>query len=271
MAEQTFKSPGFFEKEIDLSTRSQQNLGIPAGIVGTSTRGPAFVPVTVGSMSEFVDKFGDLDHEMFGPYAVNEFLKNRTAVTYVRVLGAGANSTINEINTTKANGTVKNAGFIIKGSLANSSNFGGPASSHAGSVQFLVANHEIHEGGQEALAYPIFTDNDSFGSGQANMVRGVIFMASGSRMEILDTNASYSHIAGLSNQIFTGSISSYDKSKTQGTFKLVVSSSAGSGFNTEEGYEGIKIYTASLNPSSDYYISKVLNTDHRNFQSKERY
>jgi len=268
MAEQTFKSPGFFEKEIDLSTRSQQTLGIPAGIVGTSKRGPAFIPITVGSMSEFIDKFGDLDHEMFGPYMVNEFLKNRTAATYVRVLGAGANSTQAEIDTTKTNGTVKNAGFIIKGSDA--SNHGSTANhSHAGCVQFLVANHEIHEGGQESLSYPIFTDNDSFGTGQANMVRGVIFMASGSRMEILDTHASYSHIAGLSNQSFTGSISAYDNSKKQGTFKLVISSSAGAGFNTEEGYEGIEIYTASLNPSSDYYISKVLNTDHRNFQSKE--
>lgn len=268
MAEQTFKSPGFFEKEIDLSTRSQQNLGIPAGIIGTSKKGPAFIPVTIGSMTEFIDKFGDLDSEMFGPYAVNEFLKNRTAVTYIRVLGAGANSTTNDILTTQTNNTVKNAGFIIKGSDAR--NHGSTANhSHAGCVQFLVANHEIHESGLESLAYPIFTDNDSFGSGQANMVRGVIFMASGSRMEILDTHASYSHIAGAANQNYTGSISAYDNSKTQGTFKLVVSSSAGAGFNSEEGYAGIKIYTASLNPSSDYYISKVLNTDHRNFQSKE--
>ena len=269
MAEQTFKSPGFFEREIDLSVRSQQNLGIPAGVIGTSEKGPAFIPITVGSMVEFENIFGSFNHEMYGPYAVNEWLKNRTALTYIRVLGAGANETISDINTTKNNGTVKNAGFIIKGAQANSSGFGGPSNSHVGAVQFLVANHEIHESGLESLAYPIFTDNDSFGSGQANMVRGVIFMASGSRMEILDTHANYSHIAGLPDQIFTGSISSYNNSKTQGTFKLIVSSSAGAGYNTEEGYAGIKIFTASLNPSSDYYISKILNTDPRNFQSEE--
>jgi hypothetical protein len=268
MAEQTFKSPGFFEKEIDLTIRSKQNLGIPAGVIGTSLKGPAFVPVTVGSMTEFENKFGGLNHELFGPYAVNEFLKNRTAITYVKVLGAGANSTTNDILNTQTNGTVKNAGFIIKGNIASA---GGSMSksAHAGCVQFLVANHEIHESSLESISYPIFTDNDSFGSGQANMVRGVLFLATGSRMEILDSDAFYSHIKDDRNQLFTGSISAYDNSKTQGTFKLVLSSSAGATFNTTEGSAGIKIYTASLNPSSDYYISKVLNTDHRNFQKQE--
>lgn len=49
MAEQTFRSPGFFEREIDLSGRVQETAGTPAGIIGTSEFGPAFIPVTVGS------------------------------------------------------------------------------------------------------------------------------------------------------------------------------------------------------------------------------
>ena len=32
MAEQTFRSPGFFEQEIDLSARRATPLGIPAGV-----------------------------------------------------------------------------------------------------------------------------------------------------------------------------------------------------------------------------------------------
>ena len=115
MGEQTFKSPGFFENEIDLSTRAQEKLGIPAGVIGTADLGPAFVPIRVGSMVEFVNKFGNLNHERFGPYAVNEFLKNRSSLTYIRVLGAGANETTTDIETTAVQGTVKNAGFIIKG------------------------------------------------------------------------------------------------------------------------------------------------------------
>ena len=61
MAEQTFKSPGFFENEVDLTIRERQISGTPAGVIGTAQLGPAFVPVTVGSMSDFVNKFGDLN------------------------------------------------------------------------------------------------------------------------------------------------------------------------------------------------------------------
>ena len=80
MAEQTFRSPGFFEQEIDLTQRVQGPIGTPAGVIGTAERGPAFVPVTVGSFVDFTTKFGNLDSKRFGPYAVNEFLKNRDAV-----------------------------------------------------------------------------------------------------------------------------------------------------------------------------------------------
>ena len=71
MAEQTFKSPGFFEREIDLAPRQQQPFGVPAAVIGTALKGPAFVPVTVGDFSDFVTKFGGLSHERFGPYSVN--------------------------------------------------------------------------------------------------------------------------------------------------------------------------------------------------------
>ena len=93
MAEQTFRSPGFFEQEIDLSQRRSSPLGIPAGVIGTAERGPAFVPVTVGTFADFETRFGTLNSDRFGPYAVKEFLKHRNAVTFVRVLGAGSNET----------------------------------------------------------------------------------------------------------------------------------------------------------------------------------
>ena len=81
MAEQTFRSPGFFEREIDASQRQTEIVGVPAGIVGTAEKGPAFIPVTVGSMADFINKFGGSDSDRFGPYAVDAFLANRTALT----------------------------------------------------------------------------------------------------------------------------------------------------------------------------------------------
>ena len=115
MAEQTFKSPGFFEREIDLSQTETSVTGIPAGVVGTAQMGPAFVPVTVGSFLEFQNKFGTLDPDQFGPYAVNEFLKNRQALTYVRVLGAGANFKTSDFTQTSLSGIVRGAGFSVIG------------------------------------------------------------------------------------------------------------------------------------------------------------
>ena len=115
MKEQTFRSPGFFEREIDLSARETTIEGVPGGVIGTAERGPAFIPVTVGSFSDFEFKFGTLDPDRFGPYAADAFLKHKTALSYIRVLGAGANNSVADIQTTEIAGTVKNAGYVIEG------------------------------------------------------------------------------------------------------------------------------------------------------------
>ena len=269
MAEQTFRSPGFFEKEIDLSGRVQEVAGTPAGVIGTSEFGPAFVPVTVGSFLDFKQRFGDLDSTKFGPYAVNEFLKNRTAVTFMRVLGAGANTSTTDIQTTIAHGTVTNAGFRVigarpaAGSIPQGPNFG-----HQGSVQFLVGKHTVQT--NETFGYPIFTDNDSFaieGGGDAFLVRGMIFTSTGSRVQVLSywenypVTSSASDVAGVGYDINNALV--YKK------FKIVISSSVGATFANDENKAGIRIYTASLNPTNDDYIANILNTDPERFQEEQ--
>jgi hypothetical protein len=135
MPEQTFKSPNFYEREIEIgSTVSSSPTGVPAGIIGTAPRGPAFVPVTVGSFGDFVNKFGGLDHKSPGSYGVNEFLKNRNAVTFLRVLGGGSNSVDADFARTVADGRVKGAGFRLYGD------------DNSGSVYFLRANHTLAAG-----------------------------------------------------------------------------------------------------------------------------
>lgn len=252
MAEQTFKSPGFFEREVDLTQREQEISGIPAGVVGTSEQGPAFVPVTVGSINDFITRFGNLDSKKFGPYAVREFLRNRTAVTYVRVLGAGANSSTTDFNNTETKGIVRNAGFFISGSE-------NPAGRDQGFVFYLAATHEVN--GLETAGYPIFTDNRTFSlsaGADVNLIRGMIFCASGSRIEALDWNANYA-VGGTTTDGVK--IKDYTGEEDEGTFKLIISSSAGSTFSNSDGFAGVKIYTASFDPSSKYYVGKLLNKD----------
>ena len=263
MAEQTFRSPGFFEREIDLTQRTVEIEGVPAGIIGTATQGPAFVPVTLGSFVDFENKFGTLNKDQFGPYAVKEWLSNRTAVTYIRVLGAGAANSTGDIQTTLSQGTVKNAGFRIKGTRVSTRT--GNDTRHEGSVQFIVASHDVNE--YESAGYPLFTDSDSFDSSTSiRLVRAMILNATGSRVALLDYDQSYSE-TNISNDL--AKISQYTNTTEDGTFKLVLSSALGSSFGNDENKSGIRIYTASLNPTSKHYIGKFLNKNPDRFQEEQ--
>jgi len=265
MAEQIFKSPGFFEREVDLSQREAETVGVPAGVAGTSEMGPAFVPVTVGSFSDFKSRFGTLDHKKFGPYAVREFLKNRSALTFVRVLGAGSNDSTTDIYKTEQQGVVKNAGFVIQGSALG----GTPGDTrHQGAVQFLVARHFV-SASRETVGFPVFTDNDSYGISSGDdyvyLVRGMIMCATGTRIQVLHATSSYSTAEAFADTatVYSGTGDSRFK-----TFKIAISSSA-TQFANHDGSPGVKMLTASLDPSLPSYISNVLNTDPERFQEEQ--
>ena len=214
MAEQVFRSPNFFEREIELKAPPPTGpVGVPAGVIGTANKGPAFVPVTVASFNEFVSIFGNLDPKMFGPYAVNEFLKNRTALTYMRVLGAGSNLSTTDISTTELTGRVKNAGFKLEGTSAPHDSKG----RHNGTVQLLVADHTLQT--NEAYGMPMFTDNDSRTQvSNVSLVRGVVMVASGARMLVLDGNQQV-------GSTFNGATTIDDAAQVKSNkFKLVISS-----------------------------------------------
>lgn len=385
MAEQTFRSPGFFENEIDLAARDAAPQGVPAGIIGTAEKGPAFVPVTLGSVPDFTTRFGSLSPERFGPYAVNEWFKSRGALTYMRVLGAGSNSSQTHFADTKNFGIVKNAGFVISGGRPPGAT-GDNARAHEHVVQFITARHNLaNTDGGEMFGYPMFTDNDSFVeevSDKVNLVRGVLFTTTGSRFELLSngvaastsieftgetaanatiiindgfgktrtylpaggndaenlqfnrtagqqaaglklaidnasghggdiitsvdgntitltnkrvgaagnqdvggvnqanmTIANTSKFAGGVNNFFEYNVhkptfttpgdflnaASSKYKDAQSYFKLVLSTSAGETFGKDEGNPGVRILTASLEPTDPYYIGRILNTDPKKF------
>ena len=108
MAQLKFGSAGVTAREIDISGPvAQQPVGIPAGIIGTSLKGPAFVPITVGTLSDWYSKFGATDGKKFGPLGVVEGLRNARSVTYLKVLGVGDGRMRN------VDGTVTSAGFVV--------------------------------------------------------------------------------------------------------------------------------------------------------------
>jgi len=258
MAEVTYKFPGFFETEIDLSGPAPGVIGTPAGLIGTSPMGPAFIPTTVTSLSEFVGTFGDAGNDRSAAYyAAQEYFKSGNALTFIRVLGAGGNSEIADVLSTQTKGTTVGSGFVISGSRVSSEDTRG-----MGFVQFIAANHVLETGDIDA-SYPIFTQNDSFpaaSSQSANLIRGVVLLASGTRVQILSENESYTP-GNAADDVATAGSSTRE-------FKLVISSSS-SGYGSADGYSAVRVYTASLDPDSDRYISKILNTSPSLFQTQE--
>jgi hypothetical protein len=113
MGEQVFNSPGVKAQEIDLSgPRATTPQGIPAGVIGTSKKGPAFVPITVPNLSEFIVKFGDADSTTFGALAMKQWFANgQRSGTFMRVLGSGTGK--KRTDSGDNTGKVTNAGFVV--------------------------------------------------------------------------------------------------------------------------------------------------------------
>ncbi len=257
MPEQVLKSPGYYDREIDLSTRTVQPSGTPITVVGASPRGPAFVPSTLGSYDDYANKFGSLDTKFMAGYAVQQALNSRPAVVFIRTLGAGSNSTSTDFNTTATKGTVVNSGMMITGSTSWVSD-----SRHKGAVQFIAAKHKVTA--SEAFGNPMFTDNSSYTMASSNvyLIRAQLLTTYDARFMVMDTNQTFANMMD--------DAASIDATATNATFrrfKLVISSSAGASFAKDDGVAGVRILTASLDPSDTCYIGKILNTDPEKFET----
>lgn len=283
MPETILKAPNYFDREIDLTERTTPVGGVPATVIGAADKGPAFTPVSVGSFTDFQNKFGTLDPKLVGPYAVQKYFEAKGAelasVNYIRVLGCGANATDTDISATQTYGTVKNAGMKISGS-------GTPVSADAsgslsGRVQFLVAKHSLQV--NETFGYPVFSENNSYtttndhvpgavDNDTVKLVRAVLFTTPDARFIVGSGSTSKigydvaDVIAGTNNYeaAFVGT-----EGVMQGKFKLILSSSDGVSFANDDGIPGIRVLTASLNPTSDQYVGKILNTNPENFAEKK--
>lgn len=237
MPNQIFKFPGFFSREIDLTAATVTPTGIPAGVIGSAEKGPAFVPVTLGSFEDFRVRFGDINPNHVATYAVDKFLENRSALTYLRVLGAGSNETTADIDTTRTQGTVKNAGFKLN-TIDNIQ----PGS---GGMGFIVARHIVSA--SEAYGYPMFSNNDTY-------------FTSGSSDEVYLVRAAIAF-----NDYGFGQITSVT---SDGKINFVYIGGSGDPINSVFTNYVSKQVTFSLDPAADDYIANVLNTDPQRYSEE---
>lgn len=251
MAEQTFKSPGFFEREIEVISRPlTRNTNTPVGVIGPAQKGQAFVPKTVTSVDEFIKEFGMPDQDTSAAHAVSEFFSNGgKAATFCRILGTGSSN---------ADGSVGFAGFKLTGTEYSS---GDDDNRVKGGVNFIVANHTVNNA--EHITYGIFNDNDSITTSNAD----VVFADGGDLPSELgaptDADIQLVRAMILMHKDYNLRINS-----TADGADLVDAVGSLVTLSIYNNGTLVKDYSVSLDPSSPEYIAKVLNTDSYSFESK---
>lgn len=266
MAELTFKSPGVSAVEIDLTQPSNEGpVGTPAGVIGTANQGPAFVPVTLGSQQDFSVLFGATDGEKFGPLAASEWLRNATALTYIRVLGVGKG----EKRTTSGDnaGRVEDAGFVVGERLPNDTgNFGNSGEAvnngNLGRTYFLGCYMS------ESAGSTIFSDAgiQTAGGNLAHpIVRGVLMAPSGvilALSSVLHNSSAKPSLtdaattgAGTLQGSLTGTVTLLDGSTAKQEFVMLLNG------HRELCPGFLNVITASFDMSAPNYFANILNQD----------
>jgi len=268
MAELTFPvSPGVVTREIDLSSPTQVlPTGVPAGVIGTAVRGPAFVPVTVATFQDFISTFGNSDGQKFGPIAMREWLRNAKAGTYVRVLGCG-DGTARKSGTNA--GRVNNAGFVVGQELPGSNGtqadnaYAGATNAAAGP---LGRTHFLCAFMSGATDSTYLTDAGHQLGHAANMahpiLRGVLMAPSGvvlglsSSVTGADNNSPAANLAAYNSFAASTNAGSPIGSINTTTYEFVMLLN---GLKNSKQYKNT--LTASLDPEAPNYIANVFNTD----------
>jgi len=270
MAQLKFGSAGVSARETDRTGPvSAKPVGVPAGVIGTSLRGPAFVPVTLGNRDDFFARFGPTDGQKFGPLAVSEWLRNARAVTYLRVLGVG-DGTQRNVQT----GDIATAGFTVGEqepdpanaySLSNSpyANVGGAL----GRTYFLGCFMANTSGST------FLTDaGTQLGNNAVPIVRGIIMASSGVILSL-----SSSAPGTVSSKPTSTAVSTNTNGSCLGDVVLLQNGVAKQDFvlllNGLKGTDPLNpnIITASFDMTSPNYFGNVLNTDPFKVQQSGHY
>ena len=269
MAELSGKSAGVSTREIDLSGPTPiKPRGIPAGIIGTSVRGPAFVPVTFATYQDFAVEFGDTDGEKFGPLAVNEWMKNAAAGTFIKLLGVGDGR---QRDTT--DGAVRNAGFTVGQQIPQATGLIGAntkTEDAIGGTGVLGRTHFLGCFMSQSAGSTIFSDagiTEVGTTGSHPIIRGVLFTASGVVASLSASQVSNNTPITCSAYPPAGGDAGFGPFKNAGAQlgDVITGSSKQDFVMILNGHKisntSTNALTASFDPTSTSYFSKIFNTD----------
>ena len=252
-------APGITLNEIDnTGGRTEvQPSGRSAGVIGTALQGPAFVPTTVANVSQLRAEFGYGDSLHVGPIALEQWLQNASAGTYVRVLGAGDGNKRTGSGTNA--GKVTNAGFVVGSRLVRSSTGQLGNNSYATPVGLEGRTYFLGCYMSESAGSWIFSESGVQNSAAAQpIIRGVLFAASGVQIAlsssapgaVSDTYSTAFTTAAPAKGWFTGSL---DLRSGKQDFTVFLNGHGNTGYGS--------IITASFNPVANNYLKRAFNTD----------
>lgn len=258
MTQIKFKSAGTSARTLNLSGPTGiVPTGIPAGVIGTSQKGPAFVPTTLATMQDFVVKFGaPTDAAQNGPMAVSEWLRSQQAATFVRVLGVGQGLKRTENGSNI--GKVAGAGFVVGDQLPQESLSGNEgANSYAVTGGPLGRTFFLGAFMSQSTDSSIFSDAGLPNAG-VPVVRGIIMAASGvlltlsSSTTASNVNTSVAASWNSAGGAVTGSI---NLNSGRQEFVMLVNGHKG----TDSSYPAV--ITASLDVDAPNYFGSLFNRD----------
>ena len=274
------QSAGVTTREIDLSgPRTQGPVGIPAGIIGTAQKGPAFVPVTLANVDDFVATFGTTDGKKFGPYAVIEWLRDASAVTYFRVLGIGDGK--KRVTAGNNSGKVTNAGFVVGQELPNENSATGafapnPHANSGGPLgrMYFLGCFMSESAGSTYLSDAGILDAIAVKTG-APIIRGLVMAPSGVVLRLSSASLARPPTTAVATDSggtgdLTGSV---DFTNGGSQFVMVLNGYTGDPEGplvkiSATAFQRSTVITASFNPEAPNYFAKAFNTDPTKIEEK---
>ena len=184
-------SPGVFTRERDLSFLPVGVGAIGAAIIGPTSKGPAFVPTLLNSITEFETEFGVADDKFYTPLTIQKYFQGGAgAVTVVRVLGIGGytNDYI-ALGVSGSNGNQYTLAILkpSRGGVEGTQTLQGSASlsgSNAGDNTWSNTNLEITSSTHGAQVI-----NFSFDSGSSNFIEDVFGSVNNAQAQTLANGA----------------------------------------------------------------------------------
>lgn len=161
-------------------------IGAPGlGTIGNSIRGPAFVPVSVGDLTTFVKRFGNISGDSFGTLAAQAWLDHTSGCTYIRLLGVGNGKKRIKADSTNSDGeqipagAVTNSGFVVGSRMTGSNGFleSNPFATNSGlpGRTYFLGTFMSESAGSTYLSEAGLQNSTT----AAPILRGVLFAASG--------------------------------------------------------------------------------------------